>query len=352
MNSESLRSGIISITERRLWEELVSRTGARDVYFLPEYLGFYEHWEEVEARLFFYTEGENILLYPFLRRPLPELTNGSGRHCDVCTAYGYGGPLVIRVKADPAFGDRARRALEESFERMGVVSEFIRFHPLLDNHHVWRNVPTSFDRHTVAMDLSGATSELWRRMTSNTRRKIRQSYSEDLTTEIDRSETLYSEFSRLYQATMERVGAEQRYRFSEQYVLDLGETLGKNAVVCSVRHRGRPAAAGIFLQSDRFLHYHLGGSDAELLHVRPNDRMFYEMACWGRENRAERFHLGGGTREGDSLFRFKAGYSKDVRGFYVGRVVHDEYMYAVLTEARMRKSETPPAAGFFPAYRG
>jgi hypothetical protein len=353
--AECPSSGILTKRDSSLWRELVYSSGCPDVYFLPEYVGFFERWGDAEACLFFYKEKTNMLLYPFLRCALPRLgkpTNGSANHCDVSTAYGYGGPLVTIVTEDPGFVDRARRSVEKLFEDMGVVSEFIRFHPLLENHKVWRTVPSTFNRNTVVIDLTSSTKEIWERMNSNTRRKIRQSLEQDLELDISRSPNVYAQFWKLYQATMERVHADQAYRFTLEYVLNFGETMGENAVVCTIKQRDRPAAAGIFLKSGPFLHYHLGGSDAELLRMRPNDRMFFEMARWGKASLAQAFHLGGGYRSNDSLLRFKAGFSKDVLDFFVGRVVHDSHMYVALTKGRLRKREAPPAPGFFPAYRG
>lgn len=349
-------SGIVPASDPATWRDLVLRAEAPDVYFLPEYVRFFEDWGEGQALLFFYRENGSILLYPFLRRPLPELTVGTkarstGRCCDVSTVYGYGGPLV-RTSSEPRqFANRARASLESAFDQMGVVSEFIRFHPLLENQWVWGRVPSIFNRKTVAVDLTGSADELWRTMSSNTRRKIRQSLQVDLELEVSRSTEAYVAFWSLYDRTMGRVGADMRYRFSPEYVLGFAKALGENAVVCSVRYHGRTAAAGIFLLSERFLHYHLGGSDEELLYCRPNDRMFFEMMTWGRKRGAQVLHLGGGLEPDDSLLRFKAGFSKTTRDFCVGKVIHDQEMYASLTEARVRTGTTPPAPDFFPAYR-
>jgi hypothetical protein len=354
MSPRTSNSGIISTSDAGLWRDLVVSSSAPDVYFLPEYLGFFERWGEGEALLFFYQDNGNTLLYPFLRRPLPELKDletVSRRHCDVSTAYGYGGPLVSMQGDDPDFVSRARSHLETLFEQMGVVTEFVRFHPLLENHLVWQTIPTEFVQKTVAIDLSGPQDTLWEQMNSNTRRKVRSSFNHDLEVEISHAPDEYAQFWSLYTSTMERLQATEYYRFSLEYVLGVGEVLGENAMSCIVRHRGRPAAAGIFLKYGPFLHYHLGGSDEELLPLRPNDRMFFEMACWGMANLARLFHLGGGYRANDSLFRFKTGFSKDLRDFHVGKIVNDEEMNAVLTKARLRTGKPPPATDFFPAYR-
>jgi hypothetical protein len=349
-------SGVVPASEQSKWRDLVVRAGAPDVYFLPEYVSFFERWGEGQALLFFYTEDRSILLYPFLRRPLPEFDGSkkatpSEARCDVSTAYGYGGPLVSANTEPLEFANRARVSLDRAFEQMGVVSEFIRFHPLLENQSVWERVPTVFNRKTIAIDLRHSADELWRSMNSNTRRKVRQSLKQDLEVQISRSTETYLAFWSLYDKTMERVEANVRYRFSAEYIMSFAEALGDRAVVCSVKHRGRTAAAGIFLVSERFLHYHLGGSDEELFYCRPNDRMFFEMMQWGRAQGAQALHLGGGLEPDDSLLRFKSGFSKQTRDFFVGQVIHDEDAYAVLTEGRVRTGTTPPAPGFFPAYR-
>ena len=59
------------------------------------------------------------VLYPFLVRPL------EGGRCDITSAYGYGGPYGR---------GEWRQAFAAACREHGVVSEFVRFHPLLGNH--------------------------------------------------------------------------------------------------------------------------------------------------------------------------------------------------------------------------
>lgn len=352
--SRSSRSGVLGTDEADTWNTLLARIPRADVYFSPDYLLALEKWGEGEARAFFYEEGDDLLLYPFMRRELPRFDGLEAEiagYGDVSTPYGYGGP-ILSGEPSPGFAARARAALENHFRDDGVISEFIRFHPLIDNQAVWPLSQIRMLQNTVAMDLAGGETPILQRMNPNTRRKVRRSFRENLDVEISRSVDAVGEFWRVYDATMTRLGAKDYYHFSQDALLQFVECLGDRAWICLVRSEGATAAAGLFLHYGEFLHYHLGGSSAELLNVRPNDRMFYEMAAWGHERGAKMLHLGGGAAGNDSLFRFKSGFSDLVFEWYLGSAIHDANAYSTLTAAREKSTGKPAPAEFFPAYRG
>jgi hypothetical protein len=93
------------------------REGDGDPYYRPEFLAAAALAEDAEPAVFCH----DGVLYPFLVRPLPD-----GR-CDLTSAYGFAGPS--------AAGDW-RAAFRAACTERGVVSEFIRFHPVRQNQRL------------------------------------------------------------------------------------------------------------------------------------------------------------------------------------------------------------------------
>ena len=80
--------------------------------------------------------------------------------------------------------------------------------------------------------------------------------------------------------------------------------------------------------------------------------MFAEVMHWAQAQGAAYMHLGGGLggRE-DSLFHFKAGFSKQRADFFTYRVIADPSAYETLCARWQEHHHAPLDETFFPAYR-
>ncbi|MFZ8281143.1 hypothetical protein ACO1KQ_14480, partial [Staphylococcus aureus] len=85
-----------------------------------------------QTLMYVHTDGGGRLLYPFRLRPITHVGAEAARPgiCDIETVYGYTGPLANG--AAPDFLERAWRGFAQWVRDQGVVSEFCRFHPLLE----------------------------------------------------------------------------------------------------------------------------------------------------------------------------------------------------------------------------
>lgn len=352
------------------WDELLATMPVRqqDVYFGSAYLLLWQRNGDGRAHGAVFRRGKTRILYPFLMRPLHEvgcLGDEWSDHSDIQTPYGYGGPLVSRGSGDEQGLRLFRREFVEWCRAHNVVSEFVRFHPLLDTHlgmEPYLDVRRA--NTTVWCRTDCTTGERLSNLSSSTRRGVRKARAAGLELQVEDDADAYREFARLYRSTMERRGASPYYLFDDRYFEDFRGLLGPAQSLLTVRHDGRMAAGALFMRSQPFIHYHLGGSDTELLPLRPNNLLFFEAMTWGCSRGQVAMHLGGGYQAGDELFRFKSGFSPLRASFYVGRAVHDDEAYAWACAARDRAAGTgpdaarkpagaPPAdtAGYFPAYR-
>src|SRR5262249_15112790 len=117
---------------------------------------------------------------------------------------------------------------------------------------------------------------------------------------------------------------------------------------------GDLAAAGLFSEHAGLIQYLFGGTAQSFLKAAPTTLMFDSMIRWGQARGRHVLHLGGGVgARHDSLFFFKAGFSKLRADFFTARLVFHGARYATLVDRwHTRFGATPLGTdGFFPGYR-
>jgi serine/alanine adding enzyme len=308
------------------WNALLARLGLDDVYLTREYVESACLLEPGKPS-FLHADGT---VFACIVRDL-------GERADVTTPYGYGGP----VAGDPAAADRFYEAYERWCRERGVVSTFVRFHPLYENQRYAR-MHTEAIGATIAWRMQG--EDLFERMHAHHRRVIRKAQRAELEVRVDEQPEL-DEFVALYERTMTRLDADSFYLFTPQYWRSLAVL---PAVLVEARLDGELAASVLCFASKPWLHYHLGASSDEGRALGASNLVLYEAARWGREHGYELLHLGGGIgARRDSLYEFKRRFDPGgERDFVVGKAIHDETAYRELAGA-----ESVELDGFFPAYR-
>lgn len=249
---------------------------------------------------------------------------------DVVTPYGYGGPTA------DGFWD----AYEEWARERGVVTTFVRFHPLYGNQ---RGAPIHVDElaPTVAWRLDPGR-DLLAGLHFKHRNKVTKAENAGAT--VTQHDGL-GEFVPLYEDTMRRVNADDFYFFEPAYWERLGEL---PLVRFDAGIDGEVVASALCLATPPWLHYHLSGTTDAGRTTGSSTLVLLEAARWAQANGYERFHLGGGLGgKEDSLHHFKARF--DPEGLVpaaVGKAIHDEDAYRRLSGGSEAVFE-----GFFPAYR-
>jgi hypothetical protein len=334
----------------RTFESLPDRR--RDVYFSSAYALVWERNGDGRAMGAIWEEPGARILYPFLLRDLARLEGGFADGLfDISTAYGYGGPAVDAPSADRGTVARFRAAFDSWCRENRVVSEFIRFHPLLENHRVFEPhlevIPVG---ETVWCRVDLADDELVAAMESGHRRNLRKARNAGIEARVAAGPEAYDAFRELYSATMSRRNAASSYFFGRSYFESFRDLLGDRQALLGVWLGDEMIAGGLLMRYGAFSHYHLGGSSAAHLGLRPNNLFFYQSMLWARESGAEVLHLGGGYRRDDDLLRFKRGLGTGRATFAVGRAVHLRDAYDRLCAARAaRVGSVSP--GYFPVYR-
>ena len=260
-----------------------------------------------------------------------------GHLFDFETPYGYGGPLTsnpISVESQFCFLDEITAFAKTN----NVISQFIRFHPLLMNHEVATCVfETKYLHDTIYIDTE-SPEIIMANMDSKNRNMVRKAINYGITIR-QMSVEEYRDFIPIYEETMVKNKATDYYFFDEEY-FKAQLALKENSCIFYAMMDNKPISAAIMYYNDRFLHYHLAGTHSDYRKYAPNNLLLYEAACWACGRGIKKFHLGGGLSEDDSLFGFKKQFNKNGRlPFVIGRTIFDKDKYQELM--RIRKATDP-----------
>jgi len=336
------------------WPEFLAAS-RHDFYHLPAYVDLCARQEGGAAAAFLASEGGSAMLVPLVLRPLPPGLDPAPAWRDAGAPYGYPCPLLRGAPAEATVA-AFLAAFREAGAAAGIVSAFMRFHPLLElPPGPFRTQGVLVDEgDTVYLDLTQAAEELGRQTRANHLADARKLEREGFRVLVDDWGRL-ADFVRIYEETMEFHAADGFYRFGRRYFEDLRGCLGQRLHLCLVQAPGgEAAAAGLFTRVDGLMQFHLSGTGAAYRRAGPAKLMLIHMRDWARARGVRALHLGGGVgcRE-DSLAFFKQGFSK-LRGRYrTFRMVLRPDLYGELVRRRDlgAGSGPDPDSAFFPGYR-
>jgi hypothetical protein len=333
------------------WAALLERV-RHDFYHLPAYVRSSARFDGGEPRAVLVEDGGRSLLVPMIvRRPIPGAE--SDARWDAISPYGYPGVLVEAPEAErESFASSALEIAQGVLRDQGCVSLFVRLHPVLGP--VPRPAGATVVHHgeTVAIDLRRTDEELWRETMSGHRNEINRSIRAGHRAFVDREFVHAARFVEIYHATMRRVSASAYYFFSMEYLDAMREALGDRLALIIVEIGGAVAAGGLFVVTGDIAQYHLSGVDDAFVRDRPTKLMLHFARGWARDRGASVLHLGGGVGGAkDSLFAFKAGFSRGRCPFHTLRMVVDPEAYESIARARGVTASLDDLSGFFPAYR-
>lgn len=345
---------VITLTEDERWEAIVNSFPRRDVYYLSGYVkGFAAHGDG-EPLLLYYEAGGLRAMNVVMRRDIHDFAPLRAvvrprEYYDLATPYGYGG-LVLDGPADAA----ALTALGAAYERFArqyrVVSEFTRFHPILNNADDNRSLcEVTRVGPAVVLDIS-SKSGLWGDLTAKARNRIRKGENDGIVVRRGFSPELLTEFQTIYNKNMDYNQARDYYYFQAPFYNSLQTDLRDHCEIFYASQDGKVVAMVLFTIAGGILQYHLGGTDPDYLTSSPTNSIIYAAACFGNGIGARYLNLGGGVggRE-DSLYNYKKRFSKTSDyTFYSGRKIYDTNVYEQLMQARGELTDET----YFPAYRG
>lgn len=341
---------VYTLEQSEQWDAIVRSFREHDVYWLSGYVKAFQIHGDGDPLLFFYDDGTTRGINVVMKRDVAKDVKfrgliEEGKFFDFATPYGYGGWLVEGGHTKELF-----QAYSQWLEKNDIVSEFVRFHPMIENHDASRSFYEVIQLGEVVHMQLSSPELIWNNIISKNRNVIRKAIKNGVVIYNGRFPEIYEKFRSIYNSTMDKDNAEEYYYFGSDFYQSILDDLPQNAQVFWAQKNNQVIAASIMLATNGRMNYHLSGSLRDFSSLAPTNLLLYEAALWGYANGYKTLYLGGGVGSGeDSLFKFKrAFYRGDLNRFYIGKRIYNQEKYDILLRLRT-KIENP---GFFPKYRG
>lgn len=323
----------------------------KDIYFTDDYCKVSESIEEGQAGSFNYKGKEGSIEYSFIKRKI-DAGFQEGNECyDIISPYGYGGPVILEKNETSSLVNKFEEEFSKFCKRENIVSEFVRFHPIIANHQDFETLYNiQYSRNTIGTDLKSYENPFQEEFSKSTRKLIRKLLKDGVTYNIVENPENMSEFIDVYYSTMDRNDSKEFYYFSKDYFNSLLKKLKENIILVSVFINDTVIAMGLYFKYDNYLHAHLSGTKTEYISLSPAYIIKYAITEWGKNNDYHLIHHGGGISENreDNLFKFKKKFGKNTEfEFYTGKKVWNQDLYDELCNMH----EVDKNTEFFPAYR-
>ncbi len=348
---------IITLEEADKWDSIVKSFEKHDVYYLSGYTKAFKIHGDGEPILFYYDDEKIRAMNVVMKRDIEKDRNFRRKiepktYFDITTPYGYGGFIV-----EGAINETDMIQLNDAFSKYcasnNIISEFVRFHPVLQNAELSKGIYDVIDLgNTITMDLI-SKEQIWNDLSSKNRNVIRKAIKSGVEIFWGRSPKLIDEFIPLYNATMNKDNATDYYYFDMDFYRSVLKDLKYNCLIFYAVFEERVISSSMILFGNDKMHYHLSATDREYQNLAATNLLLYEAACWGCENGYKSFHLGGGLgSKEDSLFKFKKTFNKNSETYFsIGKKIFNQEKYDELSSIRKREGNLDDCATFFPIYR-
>lgn len=277
---------------------------------------------ELEPKFFVYQEGDSVWLHSF---HIVKIENTN--FYDLQSPYGYGGPISNSESNN--FIKNANKSYSDWCAKNGIVVEFIRFHPVLENWRYYES-NTIKKQETVWVDLTKNYFENYEKRTKSAIKKFQK--NEFITLEYISKESYMNIFPKFYNNAMKNISAEDKYFFNDNYHVNLSNWENVYCIAC--KYLESLIGISLFMIEGKSSEYHLSASNELGRQMGANTLILHESFSYAKLKGCSRMHLGGGTNLDldNSLLLFKKGFSGLRTQFRIGFKIYNEEYYSDMKE--------------------
>lgn len=325
----------------------------KDIYFEANYGKLYEHVEGGESVFYEYSHEHGLITNLFIKKEIPiDLDGSPRRYYDITTPYGYGGPIIQEVSEgkEEELVEAYYEAFKDYCNDQQIVSEFIRFHPVLENHKSFESIyDVEYYKKTTGTNLRDFDDPFQKEFSKSTRKRSRRALRDGVTCEIVEQLESLDEFIEIYYETMDRNEAADIYYFDREYFDKCLDYFSDHMITIKAVYEGKTIAMGTYFVYDKYIHSHLFGTLDDYLDLSPAYAIGHALTHWGKEKGYHLIHDGGGTStdEDDSLYLFKKKFGQHTEfDYHIAKQIWNHDIYEELCRKTPARSESR-----FPAYR-
>ncbi|MBU2019519.1 MAG: GNAT family N-acetyltransferase [Bacteroidetes bacterium] len=319
----------IEVFDSRNHEKFIEKFGPQllraDIYFHPGFLACEAELQNGEFEIFTVSTGDKVWMYPYLLLPIP-----NSEWLDISSPYGYAGPFTT----DKNLSLEAEKHFLEYATNKNIVTEFVRYHPILQNEEelvFQENIVNLHNRTIVVADVTQNIEDLWKNSFSSTNRNVvRKLIKDGFEFGIKPFEIKdINDFVELYAATMHNAGATDFYFFDRSYYQELINKLPQSVWISQVTRNKEVYATALFFEHGELLTYYLSARNLEYPKVPASNLLLAKTCEWAHERGLKKVNFGGGlTNDWDNpLFKFKRNFSPITKKFFIGKRIHNQEQY-------------------------
>ncbi len=336
------------IRDKIAWKAILSKIGNYDFYHTYDYHTISKKNNET-AILIVYTNNKNaIVALPILLRKIENT-----KYYDATSVYGYGGPLTTNIHKVDVFDFQIK--FQKYLESENIISIFSRLHPYIENqekviHNFGKIVSLG---KVVNIDLKISEQTQLNQYSKMTKRYLKKTQKQCSVTVLNNKFAI-NKFIELYEENMQRVNAKEEYFFSKEYFLNfLSATDFKTEFIFVTLNDTKKIISGaMIIYTNTMIQYHLSGTLNNYLKLTPIRLIIDSIRAKGKKEGYSIFNLGGGLgSQEDSLFNFKASFSKNFKDFKTWNYIVNKKIYDSLVEANTSIKSEKNKITYFPLYR-
>ncbi len=343
---------VYTLEKSEKWDSVVKSFQDYDVYYLSGYVKAFHINGDGDPILIYFESADTRAINVVIKRDIADCEHfkdlEKGQLFDIVTPYGYGGWLI-----EGNDFDTLKKEYEAFCVKENIVSEFVRFNPLLEN---WKGFSDIYETihlgDTVYIDTT-FEDVIWQNISSKNRNVIRKAQKSGLKVYWGRDPEIIEPFMEIYNATMDKDSASDYYYFDTPFYESVLEDLKQNSMWFYAKTaEGEIAAIAIFMFCNGKMHYHLSASRREYQNLAPTNLILYEAAVWGANHGCKRLHLGGGVGSAhDNLYKFKKAFNRgNDTEFWIGKNIFKLDVYERLLCIRKGQGDFVDNS-YFPVYR-
>lgn len=332
------------------WEHLWEASQSGDPFSHPAYAREFEHSAST-AVCISWRKGDVILPLMLRRLDAEPWTTADCELLDAETPYGYGGPL-----SKPGLPDADRAKFLADLRQWAADALVVSLTGRVRVVDAEFDLPVRTVRQNVVRTTQMPLDELWYDYEHKVRKNVKRAQRHEVEILIDETGEYLDDFEAIYESTLDRRSATDRYRFGAEFYRNL-TSLVPGTTLFHACIEERIVSSEIVLSSGRWAYSFLGGTLPDGFASRANDLLKHEIANWCHATGKMGFVLGGGYEPEDGIFKYKKSFAPNgLVPFQLWTETFNEAIYENLVEQRNLWEQAQvgawtPADGFFPAYR-
>ncbi|MET3114699.1 lipid II:glycine glycyltransferase (peptidoglycan interpeptide bridge formation enzyme) [Pedobacter sp. CG_S7] len=336
---------IITINQKEEWIAYVAKSKKYDFYHSWTYHAI----EKIgSALLFVFEENGDFIALPLFKRKIPDT-----EYYDLCSAYGYVGPISNNEFEDlnEQFINHFKESLLDFLKEEKIISIFCRLHPFINQNILLQKFGgICANGKVIVLDLSTPII-VQRAKYPKVYSKIKQLKRLGYYLKEANSLEDIKIFITIYEENMIRLNADDSYFFTEEYCIKLLHSKEYEAKLYFVyNENGNPICGTIIVFTNQIIQGHLLATREEFKSVSPAKLLVDEISVIGRNKGMKYYNLGGGLGyKEDSLYNWKIKFSNLTFDHKSWRyIVNPKAYHFILNQFAIDPSSN---IDFFPLYR-